>query len=256
MSVGAQLRASREARGLSIDAVAHTTRVHSRILAAIERDDLSAMPPRPFGRGFVSAYAREMGLDGDRTTQDYFAQFAPAAPAPDATVAHPQGTIRGSRAWWPLAVVSLGVLAGVALAVVAGRPAATTGAAQDGAPIAEPASATPQPAASASPAAAGVTSPAGPAPIPATAQAANLTIVLTASRRCWVTARTDGRRALFTTVVPGAAQTLVAAREIVLRVGDAGALTWTINGREPAVMGRPGQVRDVRITPQTAATVR
>ena len=77
MSIGAQLRASREARGLSIDAVAHTTRVQPRILAAIERDDVRAVPPRPFGRGFVKAYAREIGLDGDQTTRDYFAQFAP-----------------------------------------------------------------------------------------------------------------------------------------------------------------------------------
>ena len=84
MSIGAQLRASREARGLSIDAVAHTTRVQPRILAAIERDDVRAVPPRPFGRGFVKAYAREIGLDGDQTTRDYFAQFAPVVPA-DAT---------------------------------------------------------------------------------------------------------------------------------------------------------------------------
>jgi cytoskeletal protein RodZ len=254
MSVGAQLRASREARGLSIDAVAHTTRVQPRILAAIERDDLSAMPPRPFGRGFVRAYAAEMGLDGERTAQDYFAQFAPASPSPDAAGALPQHTGGASRAW-PVAIVSLGVLAGVALAVMTGRPAATTGEGQDGTPIAEPSSATPQPGAGASPAA-GTTSPSAPAPAPAAGQAANLTIVLTASRPCWVTATADGRRALYTTVVPGAPQTVVAAREIAIRVGDAGALSWTVNGGEPAVMGQAGQVREVRVTPETAATAR
>jgi len=250
MSVGAQLRASREARGLSIDAVAHTTRVHSRVLAAIERDDLSAMPPRPFGRGFVRAYAREMGLDGERTAQDYFAQFAPAAGPPDPTGTPPRKLIPGSRAW-PLAVVSLGVLAGVALAVLTGRPAATTGDAQ-GAPAAEPPAATARP----DPPAAGTAGSTAPAPVPAAVPAANLTIVLTASRPCWVTASTDGRRVLYTSIVPGAPQTLVAAREIAIRVGDAGAISWKVNGREPAVMGRPGQVRDVRVTPQTAATIR
>src|SRR6478609_6459322 len=83
MSIGAQLRAAREARGLSLDAVSRTTRVQPRILAAIERDDVAAVPPRPFGRGFVRAYAEEMGLDGDQVTRDYFAQFAPPTPVPD-----------------------------------------------------------------------------------------------------------------------------------------------------------------------------
>ena len=248
MSVGAQLRASREARGLSIDAVAHTTRVQPRILAAIERDDLSAMPPRPFGRGFVRAYAREMGLDGERTAHDYFAQFAPSPGIPGAL---PENTLRPSRAW-PVAIVSVGVLAGVALALLAGRPAATTGEGQDGIPVAEPSSATPRPTGG-SPGASPTLPASAPAPAPA-GQAANLTIVLTASRPSWVTATTDGRRALYTTVVPGAPQTLVAAREIEIRVGDAGALSWQVNGREPAIMGRAGQVRDVRVTPATAAT--
>ena len=60
MSIGAQLRASREARGLTIDALAHTTRVQPRILAAIERDDVAAVPPRAVGRGVVKGDTQEM----------------------------------------------------------------------------------------------------------------------------------------------------------------------------------------------------
>src|SRR3982751_1455936 len=86
MSIGAQLRASREARGLTLDAVSRTTRVQPRILAAIERDDVAAVPPRPFGRGFVRAYAAEMGLDAEQITHEYFARFAPQA-APVAVAA-------------------------------------------------------------------------------------------------------------------------------------------------------------------------
>jgi cytoskeletal protein RodZ len=250
MSVGAQLRASREARGLSIDAVAHTTRVHARILAAIERDDLSAVPPPPFGRGFVRAYAREMGLDGDRTAQDYFAQFAPAV---ESSVAARESPNRGSLLW-PFAVVSLGVLAGVGLALRTGRPSPEPAETTVETPVVQPPGPSAQPSAAraASDASSATSTQAPKAPAPA----ATLTVVLTATQPCWVDASADGRRVLYATVTPGAPHTLTATDEILIRAGDAGALFWSVNGREPVLMGEPGQVRNVRVTPATAAVVR
>ena len=50
-----------------------------RILTAIEENDLRSIPPKPFGRGFVRAYAREVGIDPERAVQDYFGQFPSAA---------------------------------------------------------------------------------------------------------------------------------------------------------------------------------
>jgi hypothetical protein len=61
---------------------------------------------------------------------------------------------------------------------------------------------------------------------------------------------------LYATVTPGAPHTLTATDEILIRAGDAGALFWSVNGREPVLMGEPGQVRNVRVTPATAAVVR
>ena len=82
MDIGAQLRSSREGKRLSLETVARTIRVQPRVLVAIERNDSTAIPPRPFGRGFVRAYAREVGLNPDQTVRDYFEQFAPLADAP------------------------------------------------------------------------------------------------------------------------------------------------------------------------------
>jgi cytoskeleton protein RodZ len=251
MSIGAQLRSSREARGLSIDAVAHTTRVQPRILAAIERDDVGAVPPRPFGRGFVRAYAREIGLDADQTTRDYFAQFAPIVPPPSREAGLPQPSPSRHTRGWSFAFVSLGLLAAMTLALVLGRPGAATEARPAQAPVVG----------TSGNSGAGRSAPADArsvesAPATASTPGANLTIVLTASRPSWVSARADGRRALYLTVTPGSPQTLAASREIVIRVGDAGALAWRINGRDAGAMGRSGQVRDVRVTPATAATTR
>jgi hypothetical protein len=271
MSIGAQLRTSREAKGLSIDALAHTTRVQPRILAAIERDDVGAVPPRPFGRGFVRAYARELGLDGDQTARDYFAQFAPVVATAATTATAPttapadrdieprrRSSIQGTRAW-PFVVISLGAVTGITLALVTGRPAATTASRRAATAVvgtsgasAAPAAGDATPVGARSTDAASAAAPARAASTPA----ANLTIVLTATRPSWVTADADGRRAAYLTVRPGSPLTLTARREIVIRVGDAGALVWQINGREAGAMGRPGQIRDIEITPATATTIR
>jgi cytoskeletal protein RodZ len=263
MSIGAQLRASREARGLSIDAVAHTTRVQPRILAAIERDDVSGVPPRPFGRGFVKAYAREVGLDGDQMMRDYFAQFAPVV-APPAAAAEQRAPAPEAAAKrnWTLPVASLGVFAAIviAFAFVAKRPAANPSSPASSANLvgtSGTASAASAPAAKSTDAAPAAPTPAAStAPAAAPAAVAPLTIVLTATGPSWVTADADGRRALYRTVAPGSPETITAKREIVIRVGNAGALAWRINGREAGTMGRQGQIRDVTITPKTAETIR
>ena len=86
-------------------------------------------------------------------------------------------------------------------------------------------------------------------PAPATAP---LMIVLTVQRPVWVRATTDGHREIYRILTPGPPARLTAAQDITIRVGDAGALTWRVNGRDAGLMGRPGQVRDLRVTPANA----
>ncbi len=63
--IGAYLRAVREHRGLSIAELAEVTRISKTFLQAIEEADLSALPSRPFAIGYVRAYAKQLGIDGD-----------------------------------------------------------------------------------------------------------------------------------------------------------------------------------------------
>jgi cytoskeletal protein RodZ len=258
MNVGAQLRTSREAKGLSIDSVAHTTRVQPRILAAIEQNDIAIVPPRPFGRGFVRAYARELGLDADAVTRDYFGQFAPAeppaSPGEQSEAPEPLPWSAALRRW-PLAAAAAAAVLAIAFATRGSSPPA---------PVSEPSpaigtsgTAAPAPASGDGAAATAPLAPSAPTTAAAAASpAADLTVVITASRRAWVSARSDGRRSLYQFVLPGTPQTLTGSRDITLRVGDAGALRWTINGRDAGAMGRSGEVRDLRVTPATAAAMR
>jgi len=238
MSIGAQLRAAREARGLTLDAVARATRVQPRILAAIERDDVAAVPPRPFGRGFVKAYAAEMGLDPEQVTHDYFARFAPLPTAEGSTI--PAPVPQGRSHTWVYAVGVIGLAVGVALAFLARTPEP------------EPSSPSTVPAVGTSGTAV-VTAPASETTPPT--DTAPLSIVLRAQRPAWVTATADGHREIYRILAPGAPTHLTAAREVTIRVGDAGAITWSVNGRDAGLMGRSGQVRDVRLTAENAGSV-
>ena len=66
----------------------------------------------------------------------------------------------------------------------------------------------------------------------------------------------DGERVIYRILQAGERHTLTAAREMTLRFGDAGAVSWTINGRDAGIPGADGAVRNVQITPENAATMR
>ncbi len=73
-TLGAYLRAVRESMELSLLQVAEATRVRRLYLEALERDDITPLPSRPFAVGYVRAYARALGLDGDAAVARFKAE--------------------------------------------------------------------------------------------------------------------------------------------------------------------------------------
>lgn len=265
--IGAQLRSSREALGLSIASLAQRTCVQPRIIAAIENNDLASIPPKPYGRGFIRTYAREVGLDPEQAVHDYFGQFPPTAT--DDGSAHRQAESWPSRG---SLLVPAGALAAVIVllaffqgdttdAVDNRVPAAvgTSGAADVARPNATLGSATGRESPSREsqisrdanqPGLPGL----GTAGQDASRVGAGITLALGADRECWVTASADGERVLYELMKPGTQRTIRAARDVTLRAGDAGALRLTVNGRSIGTFGDDGSVRSARITADTAAT--
>jgi hypothetical protein len=84
----------------------------------------------------------------------------------------------------------------------------------------------------------------------------DLVVSLTFQRPCWLSASADGTRVVYKTMEAGSTQVLQARHEITMRVGDAGAVAWTVNGRALAPIGAPGEVRTVVLTPGNAPTIR
>ena len=65
LTAGERLRAAREAKGMSIEEIASTTRIPMRHLESLENANWTALPAPTYSIGFARNYATAVGLDRD-----------------------------------------------------------------------------------------------------------------------------------------------------------------------------------------------
>jgi hypothetical protein len=79
-----------------------------------------------------------------------------------------------------------------------------------------------------------------------------LQLAIRATRTCWVSAVADGERVAYRLMQAGERAVVDARDSITLRLGDASAIDYSINGTTGRRLGGPGQVITVRFTPENA----
>jgi cytoskeletal protein RodZ len=96
--IGSQLRAAREAQGLTLEQVFKSTRIKASFLEAIEANQFQALPGPVQARGFVRSYANFLGLDGEQLASALDAdrtvttEVRPMPAAPVSTATSPAAT--------------------------------------------------------------------------------------------------------------------------------------------------------------------
>jgi cytoskeletal protein RodZ len=254
---GTQLKQARENRGISLRQIATSTKISVVALEALERGDFSRLPGGIFSRAFVRSYALEVGLNPDEVVAQFLVELGAAAPAeddtprPDVTDDDRAFLERQRKAGLALriglAVLALVIIASVvAWQMTRGAGSGRTPATENSPPPATDSSTPPAPAA----ALADAGTPPATEPAPLTGD--GLRIEITAVDSCWLQATTDGVLVPARVLVRGERQTLEARREVVLSLGSAGAITWSINGRAARSLGRVGEVRSVTISSANA----
>jgi cytoskeleton protein RodZ len=268
-SFGAWLRTQREARGVSIQAIAETSKISLRYLEAMEGDRFDVLPAPVFVRGFLREYARVVGLDADEVVNFYLlAQPSTTERAVEARVAPPRGEREPARR---ASLVGYGVMIAALLALFVGvaaaiswwasrraeraseRAAASAPAAPrvvPPAPRSAPRNApvTPPAAASAAPTA-GVESESPAAPL-----ADRLRVVLEFQQDCWVEVVLDGQRRESELKAGGETLALEADDYVSLTLGNAPAVRIEVNGRPYPLAAQDSRVvRDLRIDRTTLA---
>ncbi|HXE81337.1 MAG TPA: RodZ domain-containing protein [Vicinamibacterales bacterium] len=247
MSVGARLAAARAARAMSLEDLARRTRIPLNGLRALEADAYERLPPPVYVRGYLRACAAEVGLD----PQSLVAQFdreRPPEPAELAALRPPEPLDDVGSAWSYRSrrIASIVAAAGmIALVIWTGREPSGRTATPDASETA--AAVAPQPVGTT-----GRSTPVAPTP----PEGEGVTVVLTAERECWVTASADAERVIYRLMRAGEREAIQADGRVVLRVGDAGAVSMSVNGSAPEAAGPDGAVRTIVLTPEDARRAR
>lgn len=70
-SLGEYLRGERERRNITIEQIASATKINIKLLHALESDSFDSLPAKPFVRGFITNYARYIGLEPQAIIAQY-----------------------------------------------------------------------------------------------------------------------------------------------------------------------------------------
>ena len=242
MDLGADLRKARERAGFSLPDLAARTRIPLHSLRAIEENDFAKVPPGIFVRSFIRSYAREVGVDPATAVAEYRAMTDPVdepaqepedKPAIDdrMDLASYLPDFAESRPGWGYALIVAALVIGVISMnrdTAPDRPADVRLADEPAAAI------------SRSEVSSDAVQAVGTA-------GSELRIELRAAGPCWVRAVADGQQAVARLLLPGDTETLIAQRDVVLRVGDPAALTYSVNGRAGQPLGAANVAVTVRI---------
>jgi cytoskeletal protein RodZ len=85
---GRRMKRLREERGVALRDIADKTKLSVSALEALERNDIARLPGGIFSRGFVRAYAEQIGADPEKTVREFITRF------PDATVTNGSPYVR------------------------------------------------------------------------------------------------------------------------------------------------------------------
>ncbi len=70
-SIGEQLRSARESNNVSLEDAANDVKISKRYLEALEEGNYSVLPAPVYIKGFLSNYAKYLGLDSKSILEQY-----------------------------------------------------------------------------------------------------------------------------------------------------------------------------------------
>jgi cytoskeletal protein RodZ len=239
--IGEALREARLDQGRSLQELADIVSARTQQLEALEAERFDVFDGEIYARGFLRNYAVALGLDPAPLLATFRAVHARDGVEPVITRTPPVGAPSpvprmAVLGVWVLVVALVGggvvwltqVAGGRSPAVVA--PADdTTAAPVAPAPPVEPAPVTPAP--------------------PAAEVADPVRLVLTVEQDCWMSVMVDGIEVLSALVTAPGTLEYRAATEVVVRYGNAGGVTQSLNEEDLGTPGTTGQVVTVRYTP-------
>jgi cytoskeletal protein RodZ len=250
-SLGQELKRERELRAVSLKDIADETKILKRYLQALEDDKPELLPGQFFIKSVLRAYSKCIGLDENYFVNKYHEVILMKSEAEEsnrksllaAPLERPRPRSKAARfaAAAAILLVVVGILTAVYAFII--RPA------KDNRPeIKGSATVTAEPIRLAPP----VVPP--DAEVKPQAPETGLLLELAFTADTWIRLAADGQVQLDGIKKPGERATCRAKEEFVIQIGNAGGLTYTLNGRPGKPFGAPGAVMtNIRINRETLA---
>jgi cytoskeletal protein RodZ len=244
VSIGTTLAQARESAGLSVDEVAHATRIRRTLLLGIESDDFSACGGDFYARGHIRTIALKLGVDPAPLLHEFDAARPPESPR-TTDVFEPEKARPERRGPNWSAAMALALVLVVGFGIVQAFTGGDGGKGDD--PLAGPT------------ASSSSSAPPSTAPSPsatsggAVAQAPRnkVKVDVRATERSWVQVTTGTGQELFQGLMDvGMTKSFSDKGQLRLVIGNAGGIELTVNGTDIGATGRRGQVARLQFTPQ------
>lgn len=228
-SVGEQLRAAREEKGLSLEDIAAQTRIPRRHLESLELGEWDKLPAPTYTIGFARSFATSVGLDRTEISNQLRGEMGGHRPVTTTEVFEPADPARTMPKWLVLGTIAALILV-VAALVMVNRASLSDGEGDT------PAASTDGPAAAAEP----VTAPSQQPASPTVAQGP---VVLTATAPSWIQV-TDQGNTLFSGELAAGQRFEVpaAATAPMLKAGKPETLQVMVGTATAPAVGPPGRV--------------
>jgi cytoskeletal protein RodZ len=284
VTVGQTVERARTAAGLTVAQVAASTRVRGTVLLAIENDDFRLCGGDVYARGHLKSIATAVGLDPVALASQFDEQQGrprvdaePVAPVTqpvrvsDRGSSERVGTLAGTLGstmpaaarsgpnWSATMALALAVIVGVGLiSVLANRPSSSQTATPPSTTASSPAPSGGATAPSTTPTTQPSSEPSGsvsPTDVVAAADGVVVKLTVTGSKS-WIRATNGpGGKTLYEGILSnGDTKTFRDKDKVLLVVGNAGAVSLVVNGRDLGAPGSGGQVVKVTFGPGDPTT--
>jgi cytoskeleton protein RodZ len=256
---GEHLKREREMRGVSLEEIAAATRISTRFLEAIEKEQWDQLPGGVFNRGFIRSIARFLGLDEDSLIAEY------SLGTKDHVETHAAAELPNEMPWnWRPAVAAIIAIVVIALAITGGvfayrhygarisarlhrqSPGATATA-----HVTAPANPLSAPTQTATPSEPSAASPLADTPV-ASEQSAPaapaLALKMEAGKPADVKVIADGKTVFEGPVRPNDVRQFQALDAFQITSSESSALLLELNGQTMAPIGTPGQPGSITLS--------
>lgn len=266
-------------RGVTLDEISESTKIARRHLEALESEDFASLPGGVFNKGFVRAYARFIGIDEDQAVADYSAVNeetpAPQDQFPLEVHEKPNRELNPRKSQLPMIAAAVALVLLVAGSFMwrskhqhrGGVLPAVAAATGD-----DDAQATPAPAESAPEAAREKSrllhvkekvarrepqkeseQPASAPPEKRVTAQNSFFVIIKAKEDAWISVVADGRRVSHGILKADKERFIRAAKQIVVKTGNAGGIDVYFNGKPVGAIGNESEARTLMFTPTGAA---